>query len=114
MSKVKNKAPKPYTYDLSAKKTLNFGVKSKYYYKAYVQSLFKNIKFKRSKRQFDIVLISSPKSIGWILDAICREIVRYWPHKKTAIFYGKGDLPKARVYFFSHYSMIKHNFIKYP
>ncbi len=79
----------------------------KYYFKRYVKNFANNIRFLRRKRKFDVVLVSSPKSQGWILDAICKEIAQHWPRGRVNIYYGKDKLPKARFYFLSHYSMIK-------
>ena len=53
----------------------------------------------------DLVLVVSERNRGWILETICREIARHHPGR-TVIHYGVRALPKARTYFFSHYSLL--------
>lgn len=52
----------------------------------------------------DLLLVVSEANRGWVLETICGEIARHHPGR-TAIHYGVGTLPHARVYFFSHYSL---------
>src|SRR5690606_22896271 len=41
----------------------------------------------------------------WILDALCREIARFFPGTYT-FHYSLRDLPDAAVYYVSHYSLV--------
>jgi glycosyltransferase involved in cell wall biosynthesis len=54
------------------------------------------------KKQYDLVFVSPEK--GWILDGICQEIDRYYSGK-TEFRYSISNLPAAKAYFFSHYSL---------
>jgi glycosyltransferase involved in cell wall biosynthesis len=55
------------------------------------------------KAQYEVAFIIFEKSRGWILEAICREIAAYFPGK-TTFHYSSRFLPKAKSYFFAHYS----------
>lgn len=62
---------------------------------------------RRSSFFYDLVFVFKKKSSGWILEGICREIARYYPGK-TAIHYAdsRQPWPRAKNYFFSHYSFL--------
>jgi len=51
----------------------------------------------------DWLFVTAEESRGWILDAICREIGSRQRGTWTVAYGAKTDLPRARVYFFSHY-----------
>lgn len=52
--------------------------------------------------RYDLVLIAPPRdSSGWILDATCREIARYYPGSSRIVHF--PEFPPARCYYFSHY-----------
>ncbi|MGC1310045.1 MAG: glycosyltransferase family 4 protein [Phormidesmis sp.] len=53
----------------------------------------------------DIVFVIYPGNKGWILEAICREIAKFFPGK-TSFHYATDYLPSAKAYFFSHYSLL--------
>lgn len=53
----------------------------------------------------DWVFIVHPKARGWILDAICREIGSRQPDSWQVV-YNPPRLPRAKHYFFSHYSLV--------
>ena len=46
----------------------------------------------------------SPNNRGWILEAVCREIAQHFSGTYT-MHYGLTPLPRARTYFFSHWSL---------
>lgn len=52
----------------------------------------------------DLALIVSDRNRGWVLETICREIASRHPGR-TLLHYSVRDLPRARAYFFSHYSL---------
>jgi glycosyltransferase involved in cell wall biosynthesis len=54
--------------------------------------------------EYDLAFVIYPGNKGWILDAICREIAAYFPGK-YCFHYGESELPKAKAYFLSHYSL---------
>jgi glycosyltransferase involved in cell wall biosynthesis len=54
--------------------------------------------------EYDLVFVIYPGNKGWILDAICREIAAYFPGK-YCYHYGEAELPTAKAYFLSHYSL---------
>jgi glycosyltransferase involved in cell wall biosynthesis len=72
-----------------------------------------NQPFDDRERDFDLTLIVPPASKGWILDGICKEIVRYFPGRAT-IVYGHKNLPSSRAYFFSHYFDLKESILFTP
>lgn len=53
----------------------------------------------------DIVFVIYPGNKGWILEAICQEIAKFFPGKAT-FHYSVDYLPAAKAYFFSHYSLL--------
>jgi glycosyltransferase involved in cell wall biosynthesis len=56
------------------------------------------------RHQADIVFVVSSGNKGWILEAICNEIANVFDG--SVLFHdGKGPLPAARAYFFSHFSL---------
>lgn len=59
---------------------------------------------------YDLVFVINANSRGWILEKVCRVIDKYSDLHCGYIFTEKNDtltveLPKARAYFFSHYSL---------
>lgn len=54
----------------------------------------------------DLVLVVSSRNRGWVLETICRELARHHSGP-TALHYTSRNLPKARAYFFSHYSLFE-------
>ena len=54
--------------------------------------------------EYDLAFVIYPGNKGWILDAICREIAAYFPGK-YCYHYGESELPTAKAYFLSHYSL---------
>lgn len=66
----------------------------------------------REKKQ-DLICVVSPTGTGWILEAICREIVGHWP-AAAKISYETSSQPPARTYFLCHYSLIKRLFLSWP
>lgn len=54
--------------------------------------------------EYDLAFVIYPGNKGWILDAICREIAAHFPGK-YCYHYGESELPKAKAYFLSHYSL---------
>ncbi|MGH9152624.1 MAG: glycosyltransferase family 4 protein [Acidimicrobiales bacterium] len=61
----------------------------------------------------DLVLVLSERNRGWVLDTICKEIARYHPGR-TALHYAARGLPRARAYFFSHYSLFTEHVRRNP
>jgi glycosyltransferase involved in cell wall biosynthesis len=53
----------------------------------------------------DIVFVIYPGNRGWILEAICQEIAKYFPGN-CSFHYSTHYLPSAEAYFFSHYSLL--------
>ncbi|MGG6269257.1 glycosyltransferase family 4 protein [Leptolyngbya sp. AN03gr2] len=70
------------------------------------------LKFQRAKifgqaqtqESYDLVFIILDSTRGWILEAIPREIATYFPGK-YCFHYGLSNIPPAKAYFFSHYSL---------
>ncbi|MBC8007711.1 MAG: glycosyltransferase family 4 protein [Prolixibacteraceae bacterium] len=62
--------------------------------------------FEPSDPDFDLVCIVPPASKGWILDGVCKEILRYFPGK-GCITYDQRNVPSSRAYFFAHYMQLK-------
>ena len=56
--------------------------------------------------EFDLVFVVPHSSKGWILDAICREIIQHYSGRAT-IVYEHRNLPRAPAYFFAHYMQLK-------
>ncbi len=54
--------------------------------------------------EYDLAFVIYPGNKGWILDAICREIAAHFPGK-YCYHYGESELPTAKAYFLSHYSL---------
>lgn len=55
------------------------------------------------KPDCDLVFVMPQQGArGWILEAICREIERYF--QGTCLYADKWPLPPARAYYFAHYS----------
>ena len=75
-----------------------------------LQKLFNSF-FSGALNQYDLVFVSGEP--GWILDGICKEIDKYYPGK-TAFYYTISDLPPAKAYFFSHYSLFTRAITKNP
>jgi glycosyltransferase involved in cell wall biosynthesis len=53
---------------------------------------------------FDLVFVISENNRGWILDAVCQEVARYFPGTST-MHYGLSPLPEGKSYFFSHWAL---------
>lgn len=68
----------------------------------YVKSLLRSALLKKLNNDYDLVLVIPRESAGWILEAICKEIVRFYQGKHL-IVYSIHDLPVARNYFFAHH-----------
>ena len=62
----------------------------------------------------DLVFVIYPGNKGWILDAICREIAKFFPGKASFHYAFDDYLPAAKAYFFSHYSLLPLCLKKYP
>lgn len=63
-------------------------------------------KAERKKPVCDIVFIYERKAENWILGGIAREMAKYWGGKCATYYVGDPGLPRARVYFFCHFSHI--------
>jgi glycosyltransferase involved in cell wall biosynthesis len=94
------------------------------YQSSYLISFFKNFIQKKilkqldSETEYDLVFVIDEGNRGWILDGICKEIAKYFPGKSSfsygCYFPGKSvfsyspsnlpPLPRAKAYFFAHYS----------
>lgn len=57
-------------------------------------------------RGIDVLFVVSPRNRGWVLDTICQEVARRMPGD-VGLHYLRRSLPKARTYFFSHYSLFQ-------
>jgi glycosyltransferase involved in cell wall biosynthesis len=60
---------------------------------------------KRRPPEYDLVLIHPEDGQGWILEAICREIVKHYPGT-WKIHHSRFAIPIARSYFIAHYAML--------
>lgn len=58
----------------------------------------------QTQESYDLVFIILDSTRGWILEAIPREIATYFPGK-YCFHYGLANIPPAKAYFFSHYSL---------
>jgi glycosyltransferase involved in cell wall biosynthesis len=65
------------------------------------------------KYMLDMVLVVPPAARGWILDAICKEIMTYFTGK-CQICYDHRSLPPAKSYFFAHYRLVKDAILQTP
>ena len=87
------------------------------YFFSYIRSLFPKHPKNEDSEQYDILFIISEGNKGWILEAICQEIDKYFTGKSyfSYDYYFPGEnvfshspkklnLPPARAYFFAHYS----------
>lgn len=61
----------------------------------------------------DLVFVVHEKGRGWILEAIAREIAQRFDGT-WAFHYSSKNLPSAKAYFFSHYSLVPHAYKKNP
>lgn len=57
----------------------------------------------KNDEPYDLAFIIFEQSRGWILEAICKEIALYFPGKVT-FHYSSRFLPRAKAYFFAHFS----------
>lgn len=71
----------------------------KYLY-SYLLFVFSRTKLKSD--EYNLVLVIPKDSAGWILEAICKEIVKYYSGN-FFIAYSIHNLPTATNYFFSHH-----------
>ncbi len=55
-----------------------------------------------------LTFVLGPNAGGWILEAICRELMVRMSFNST-IFSGPDSLPNSEHYFFSHYSLFLHH-----
>lgn len=60
---------------------------------------------KLSSPQFDAVFVLDPRSRGWILERISKEIAQRHPGE-TMFCYSARQLPRAHAYFVSHYALL--------
>jgi glycosyltransferase involved in cell wall biosynthesis len=60
---------------------------------------------RRRVYEYDLVLIHPEMGRGWILEAACKEIARFFPGT-WKIHYSRVGVPTARAYFIAHYSML--------
>lgn len=88
------------------------------YFLSYLKSLGDRFNKSNDKQEYDLVFVIDEGNRGWILDAICKEIAKYFSgnyHFSYAYYFpGKNfsshspnnlpPLPKAKAYFFAHYS----------
>lgn len=56
--------------------------------------------------ELDVVFVVAPQNRGWILEAICREVAERMDGP-SAILDAGTELPAAKAYFFSHYSLFR-------
>lgn len=59
--------------------------------------------FRSPSKKYDLALVIHENARGWILEAICREIARYYSGNYT-FAYDVNNLPPAKAYFYAHYS----------
>ena len=75
------------------------------------QAQAKLISLSANKKEYDLVFVSPEE--GWILDGICHEIDKFHDGK-TVFYYSIRSLPKAKTYFFSHYSLFSSALLANP
>jgi glycosyltransferase involved in cell wall biosynthesis len=76
----------------------------KSYRKSYLKYLSTKFFKKTAAPEYDLVFVITENARGWILEAICREIERYF-NGKTTYAYQLENLPRGKAYFFAHYSL---------
>jgi glycosyltransferase involved in cell wall biosynthesis len=64
-------------------------------------------RFSKPAQEYDLVFVffRQKEGRGWILEAICKEIVAFFPGK-YCIHYSPTDLPPAKAYFMIHYVLV--------
>ncbi|WP_088892293.1 glycosyltransferase family 4 protein [Leptolyngbya ohadii] len=102
-------------------------------YRQYLTSLFpgeplqSNPETEHNSQVYDLAFILDRGNRGWILDAICREIAANYPGSVTfsyEAYFPRGNiahyapvdlpLPRAKAYFFAHYSYFAVCLKRYP
>jgi glycosyltransferase involved in cell wall biosynthesis len=73
------------------------------YRKSYLKNLLRRLFKKNLPDEYDMVYVIWEGARGWILEAICREIEKYYKVKSTYA-YQLENLPPSKAYFFAHYS----------
>lgn len=86
------------------------------YVVSYCQFILQKIINQPKQQEYDLVFVIDKRNKGWILDAVCKEIAKYYNssyHFSYAYYYPgnnffsystKLSLPSAKAYFFAHYS----------
>lgn len=59
-----------------------------------------------SAPESDLCYVLLDKGRGWILEAVCREIDRFYHDVKTEFCFDPAHLPPAKAYYFSHYAFL--------
>ncbi len=114
---MKNKLEKLKQKTLKVVEIFPQGFKVKYkfaYLKAWLdkkQLSFKKFSSSDNQDEYDLAFVNLEKE--WILDGICQEINKYCD-KITYFHYSLYNIPKAKAYFFAHYSLFKEAILKNP
>lgn len=80
-------------------------IAGRYFWPRYWLSRTQSFFSKRNEPVFDYVFIVAEHTRGWILEAICKEIAAHISGTVT-FHYSVSNLPPAKIYFISHYSMV--------
>lgn len=86
------------------------------YFLSYCQFILQKIISQPKQQEYDLVFVIDERNKGWILDAVCKEIAKYYdssynfsyayyyPGNKVFSYSTELSLPSAKAYFFAHYS----------